>query len=153
MENEKFTEVEFHKKMAVELYNFVWSLMDKKERSQEETDTMIHSAHASAFHWSKVGKPLQFSIGEWQISRVYTLVPIPESAIFHAKRCLEICLENGIEDFALAYAYESLARAYSVANDKEQTQFYLAIAKEKGELIKEQDDKELFFSDIATVQN
>lgn len=43
-------EMEFHKKMAVELFNATWDLMDKKDRTKEDNDAMIHSAHASRYH-------------------------------------------------------------------------------------------------------
>jgi hypothetical protein len=46
------------RQMAVNLFNYTWELLDKPKRSQEENDTMIHAAHASRFHWGKVGTAL-----------------------------------------------------------------------------------------------
>ena len=34
--------------------------------------------------------------GEWQVSRVYVLLGRAETAIWHARRCLEHCEEAGI---------------------------------------------------------
>jgi hypothetical protein len=35
---------------------------------------MIHSAHASRYHWQAVGDASDKAIGEWQISRVYSVL-------------------------------------------------------------------------------
>jgi hypothetical protein len=34
-----------HRQIAVKLFNHVWELMDNPNRSLEENDEMIHSAH------------------------------------------------------------------------------------------------------------
>ena len=38
----KLTAVEFHRQMAVELFNLIWNLLDKDDRSQAKVDQMIH---------------------------------------------------------------------------------------------------------------
>src|SRR5256886_13518735 len=106
---------EWNRKMAAHLFNSTWVLLEKKARSKEESDTMIHMAHASRYHWVVVGGPKELAIGEWQISRVYAVLGRPEPALYHAQRALEICEANKIGDFPLAYAYEALARAFAIA--------------------------------------
>ena len=73
---------------------------------------MIHAAHASRYHWGEAPecKPENLARGEWQVSRVYTVVGFPEAALRHARRCLDICEEHGLGDWDLAYAYEAVAR-------------------------------------------
>lgn len=150
-EEEKMTLAEFHRKMAIDLFNYTWTFLDKNERSREEQDEMIHAAHASRFHWGKVGSAVNFARGEWQISRVYAVLKRAEPAHFHAQRCLDICLENGIGDFDLAFAYEALGRAAAVAGDKQSVSRYLELARMAGEAISEQDDRALFDSDLKTI--
>ena len=140
-----------HRQLAVNLFNHTWELLDKSERTQAEIDEMIHAAHASCYHWSLVGTPVNLARGEWQISRVYSVLKRAEPALYHARRSQEICQENGIGDFDLAFAYEALARAASVAGDKQSVDKYLALAKGAGEKIAEQDDKEYFFSQLGSV--
>ena len=146
-----------HRKMAAQLFNNTWSLIDKKQRSIEEDDEMINSAHASRYHWGVVvasGKdpkagPLNLERGDWQISRVYSILNRHEPALYHAKRCLDICLKNKIKDFDLAFAYEAMARAFSIVDDKNNDfKKYLALAKEAGEKIKKTEDKEYYFSEL-----
>jgi len=129
----------------------VWNLLDKKDRNKEEDDKMVHATHASRFHWGEIGKPVNLRRGEWQISRVYSVLNKPQSALYHARRCLEICKENKIEGFDLAYAYEALARAYAVAGEESEGKKYIQLAKESGEQIKEKENKDLLFSNLETI--
>lgn len=142
---------EIHRRLAVSLFNYVWTLLDKPERTSEQDDEMIHAAHASRYHWGQVGEPVNFARGEWQIARVYAVLKCPEPARYHAQRCLDICLENGIGDFDLAFAYEALARAAAVAGDDKARNKYAELAYEAGKKIVEDDDRQLFESDMATI--
>jgi hypothetical protein len=151
--SENLTEAErqMHRKLGVDLFNHVWSLLDKLDRSREEDDEMIHSAHASRYHWGQVGEPVNFARGEWQISRVYAVLNRPEPALFHAIRSLDICTENNIGDFDLAFAYEAVARACAVAGDRDRVDEYVALGKAAGEKIAEEEDRKLFFGDLGSI--
>ena len=74
-------ETQVHRRLAAELFNRVWSLLEKPDRDQTDDDTMLQAAHASRFHWGEVGEPVNFARGEWQISRVYAVLGRPEPAI------------------------------------------------------------------------
>ena len=159
-EESKLTELEWHRKKAAELFNGTWDLIDKDDkRTLEENDNMIHSAHASRYHWSVVvnsGKypksgPTNLQAGDWQISRVYALLKRPEPSLYHAKRCLSICEEHKIGDFNIAFAYEAIARAYAIAGDSKSKE-YLEKAKKAGEAITKEDDKKYFFSELETIK-
>lgn len=150
-EEKKYTEQECHKKSAVELFNLVWSLHDKKKRTKEEDDKMIHAAHASRFHWGEIGTAVNIERGEWQVSHVYSVLNMEQSAIYHAERCLDICIKNKIGDWDIAFAYEAMARAYAVAGNKSECEKYIKLAKEAGGKIKEKADKDIFFSQLKTV--
>ena len=140
-----------HRKFAVDLFNLVWSLLDKKDRSKDDDDRMIHAVHASRFHWGEIGTPLHFERGEWQISRVYSVLKRSEPALYHATRCVEICRENDIGDFDIAFAYEAMATAHAIAGDKTECKKYLQLAKEAGEKIGKKEDKDYFFTELKTV--
>jgi DNA-binding transcriptional MerR regulator len=145
-------EPELHRKVAVDLFNYTWTLLEKPDRSERESDRMIDAAHASRFFWEEIGEPVNHARGEWQISRAYATAARAEPALYHAQRCLEICEEHGIGDFDLAYAYEALARAHALAGEAETAARYERQAREAGERIAEEDDRELFESDLATLQ-
>jgi hypothetical protein len=142
---------EEHKKLAINLFNLTWNLLDKKSRTREENDKMVHAAHASRYHWGEIGTPLEFERGEWQISRVYSVLGRSEPALYHATRCLDICKENNIGDFDIAFAYEAMARAHSIAGDKTECEKHLQLAKEAGEMIKKKEDEDYFLSELKTI--
>lgn len=145
------SEEEMHKKFAASCFNLVWQLIEKKDRTAEDEDKMINAAHASRYHWSEIGKSENLERGDWQISRVYVLLGRPEPALFHARRCLEICEKNNIGDWDIAFAHEAMARAHSLDGNKAECQNYAALAKEAGDRIKEKDDRDLFFSELKTL--
>jgi len=140
-----------HRKLAASLFNSTWKLILKKRRTKADSDTMIHMAHASRYHWSVVGGPKENAIGEWQISHVYALLGRPEPSLYHAQRSLEICQAGNVEDFPIAYAYEALARAFAIAGETKLRAACLKLAKAFGEKIAEADDRALFFKDLRAV--
>jgi len=141
-----------HEQLAKSLFNQTWELLGKKERTKEEDLKMIHSAHASRYHWGEIGTPLEFGRGDWQISRVYSVLGRSEPALYHAQLCLSICKENDIGDFDLAFAYEALARAYAVAGDESNSDKYFAKAREAGEKIEDQGNRDYFLGELNSIE-
>ena len=86
---------------GVDLFNEAWRLIE----TREDDDRLLHVTHASRYHWGEAEecKPENLARGEWQVSRVYSVLGRPEPAIWHARRCLEHCEANGIGDWDLAY--------------------------------------------------
>jgi hypothetical protein len=142
-----------HRQLGVDLFNYTWTLIDKSDRTEDESQMMIHAAHASAYHWRQVGTPLNFSRSDWQISRVYAVLNRPEASLYHAQHCLNICEAEGIGDFDLAFAYEALARSYAAGDQIEEAQKYLDLANQAGKKIKKKGDRDYFFDELATIPN
>jgi hypothetical protein len=136
------------RELGVRLFNATWELL----RSRADDDRMLHIAHASRFHWGEAPecKPENLARGEWMVSRVYTVLGRAEPAIWHARRCLDHCEENGIGDWDLAYAYEALARAHAVAGNAEAAD-WKAKARSAGDAIADAEDKEHFDEDFLTL--
>jgi hypothetical protein len=125
--------------------------MEKNDRTPDEDARMIHMAHASRFHWGEIGTPLNFARGDWQISRVYAILAQGENALTYGKSSLHFCIDNGITDFDLAFAYEAVARAYYILNDTNNVEKHLALAEEAGKAIKEDGDRSYFFNELNTI--
>ncbi|MGB3716981.1 MAG: tetratricopeptide repeat protein [Candidatus Promineifilaceae bacterium] len=142
-----------HRQLGVDLFNYTWTLIDKGDRTPDEAEIMVHAAHASAYHWRQVGKPLNFARSDWQISRVYAVLNRPEAALYHAQHCLEICEAESIGDFDLAFAYEALARSYAIGRKQEEAQKYLELARQAGEQIKKKDDRSYFLDELDTIDS
>jgi hypothetical protein len=149
--NGTMTEEQFHKKMAVDLFNRTWDLLDKPERTPEENDELVHAGHASRYHWSKVGTPLELARGEQQLSHIYAVLKRAEPALYHGQRALEICRANDIADFDIAFAYEALARANAVAGNRPERDRYVELARAAADGIAKEDDRKYFLSQLETV--
>lgn len=133
------------------MFNRTWELLDQKHRTRQQDEEMLHAAHASRYHWSRAGRPLNLSIGEWQISRVYAVLGRIEPAIFHGRRALAIARRNGLGRFYLAYAYEALARAHSLAGERRARDRCLARARRIGQTVRDADDRRMLEEDLATI--
>lgn len=145
------TEQDERRRMAVDLFNDTWSLMERRDRSADDDLRMLHMAHASRFLWGEVGEPQHRARGEWQVSRVNTVLGRPDPAMFHARACLRICEEHGIGDWDIAFAHEAVARAAMVAGDATTAASHLARARELGERIADPEDRNLLEQDLATI--
>jgi lipopolysaccharide biosynthesis protein len=150
MTDEKsYTENESHRKFAVDIFNAIWRLLQKNDRTADDDEAMLQMAHASCYHWSKVGAAINQARGEWMISHVNTILKRSEAALHHARRSLTICEKNAFGDFDIAYAYEALARAYALNRDRVNFAKFRALAEGAGAQIKEKEDRNLFSSDLA----
>jgi hypothetical protein len=146
-------DLKMHEKLAKACFNKTWELLDKTDRTAEEDTEMIHTVHASRYHWGILvandqGAALNLQRGEWQIARVYTVLEREEPALYHAKLCLKITQDNDIGDFDLAFAHEALARASALAGNKDDYKKHLKLAKDAGEKVKDKGDREYFFEDL-----
>jgi hypothetical protein len=74
-----------------------------------------------------------------------------EPAIAHAQRCLELCKQHGLADWDIAYAYESLARAHQTAGHIADARKFKKLARAAGDQISEQEERDHFNDDYATL--
>ena len=144
-----------HRRLGVDLFNHVWTLIEKPDRTAAETDEMIHAAHASRYHWSKAGTTVNLGRGEWQIARVYSVLGRGEPALWHARRCLahvEAAAAAGeADDWDLPAAYESMARAQAVAGDRAAAVSWRDRAHGALSAISDPDDRKHIEGDLATL--
>ncbi len=139
--------------LAAQLFNETWRLLELEQRTRADDDRMIHTAHASRYHWGQVPTvtPAHLARGEWQISRVYAVLERAEPALYHARRVLDLCQDNGIGDFDLAFAYEALARAHAVAGDVGLARDYTDQALAVAEDIADDEERDLVLADLETI--
>jgi DNA-binding transcriptional MerR regulator len=142
-----------HRALGAALFNHVWTLLEKADRTADEDAEMVHAAHASRFHWGRADgvQPANLARGEWQCSRVYAVLGRAEPALWHAERCRLILEANQVADFDIAAAYEALARAHAVAGDAAAADSWRARATDALDGIADPDDREIIAGDIATL--
>ena len=135
------------------LFNHMWGLLEKPDRTAADDDEMVHAAHASAYHWMQAGTVANRVRSEWQCSRVYAVLGRAEPALHHARRCLELAesAPSELEEFDLPFAFEAMARAHAVAGNEAEAREWLARARAAGEEIGDEDDRALLEGDLATI--
>jgi DNA-binding transcriptional MerR regulator len=139
------------RELARALFNETWRLLEKESRTAEEDDRMVHMAHASRFHWDNVGDDQNRAIGEWQCARVYATLGRAEPALHHARRCLAYSDRPGTDDWLIASAYETLARAQAVAGDLVAAREARSRALTLVEAVSDPEDKRIVLADIDTL--
>ncbi|MEA3288459.1 MAG: hypothetical protein U9Q77_13955 [Candidatus Marinimicrobia bacterium] len=143
-DEKKFTIEEAHKAFAPGIFNRVWDLLEKEDRSTEDNEIMINAAHASLYHWRSVGEMINLQRGQWMIAKVYTTLGMKESALHHAQICLDLTNQHKVNDFDLSFAYEGFARAQALHGNLDDCAKYVDLARESVEQIKKKGDKDYF---------
>ena len=146
-------DIELHKRLAKELFNGVWDLLNLEQRTPAQNAEMIHTTHASAYHWTQVGEGPRLARAEWQCSWVYSDLGRPEPALYHAHRCETLCKQHAdeLEDFDLPAMHEAFARAHLVAGNREEALYRLKLANELCAQITDPDDREIIQAQIDSI--
>jgi len=140
-----------HKYFSAHCFNAAWDFIEQKNRTADDDEQMIRLAQASIWHWTQredcADKNL--SIGYWQLSRVYALAGRADDA----RRYGEISLEYGKDEepFYRGYAYEALARAESVAENRNKTDEFLSKARELAEQVSDAESKKQLIDDLNSI--
>ncbi|HAV77086.1 MAG TPA: hypothetical protein DCX53_07015 [Anaerolineae bacterium] len=142
-----------HKYFSTDCFTKTWSSMDKDgTRSNEENMEMLHTAIASLWHWTQREDvtPENLSVGYWQVSRVYCLIRQPHNARRYGLFSLE--WTKDISPFFKGYAYETLARAEMIANNRVIMKVYLEKARGVLDAIANKEEKKLLIKDLETIR-
>ena len=140
-----------HRRLAVDLFNRSWQLLELQSRTPAEDDELVHVAHASRHHWGEVGTAAHRARGENQCARVYAALGRPEAALHHAGRALDLVREggDGFEDWDLASALEVVARAHLAAGDRAESARYAELARQELEPVADPEDREIIAGQLA----
>lgn len=110
-------DIENERSLAKSLYNSCWDLIEKANRTIKEDAEMLHAAHASRWHWGNVGGDQERAIGEWQCSRVNSILGNGKAALLHATLSAQLVDNFPSTHFMKASAAEALAYAHFVLGD------------------------------------
>jgi hypothetical protein len=142
---------EMHEACARQCFNDTWALLDKPDRSDDDNDLMLHTAHCSMYHWLKVGQPKHFARGNWLLSRVHAVLGHGDRAISFARRCAELCSTHALSPFDRAYAHEALARGFAVSHDAAQSQHHVDAARSLSPSIDNEQERQWLLDDLDTI--
>ena len=112
---------------------------------------MLHTAIASLWHWTQRDdvRPENLSVGYWQVSRVYCLLKQPHNARTYGLQALKYA--QGLSAFYKGYAYEALARAEMIVNNRVIMKTHFEKAHEMLEQIEDEEDRQLLAKDLESI--
>jgi len=142
-----------HRQTAVALFNRTWELLDKDGRTFAENAEMLTAVFASRYHWRQIGDAKNFSVSDWQVSRVAAVLGYPDLAEEYGHRSLEVACSAHLRPFYVAYAHEALARAARLAGNREAVASHLAAAYEMLDLIDDAEERDLVATDLADLSS
>jgi DNA-binding transcriptional MerR regulator len=137
--------------LAMDLFNETWTLLETEDRTHDHDERMVHAAHASRYHWEQVGGPEQLAVGDWQVSRVYSVLGRPEPALHHAREALARAEGADVPTWVLASAHEAMARASGVAGDGDAAREHADRARALAATIDDAEDRQVVMDDLATL--
>lgn len=144
---------EAHRYFSAQCFNQAWDLIEREVRTPEEEEQMLNLSMASLYHWTQ--RPdcgsKEFSLGYWQLSRIYAITGRPDNATWYAERCREVTEDSDLPPFYLGYAYEALARAAMAGRDRQAAMGYIAQARELAKAEQSDEDRQLLLDDLATI--
>jgi len=140
-----------HRRLAVELFNRSWRLLELERRTPEQDDELVHCVHASCHHWRAAGTAAHRARGEGQCARVYSALGRAEPALHHAKRCLDLVRAGGegFEDWDLASALEVMARAELLAGERAEAEEHLELARKELATVADPEDRAVIERQLA----
>ncbi len=141
------------RRLAANLFNRTWELLDLEDRSPDQDEEMVHAAHASRYHWGIVGTPINFARGDWQIARVYAVLGRGDPAMHYASRYLEACESKDFGPFDLAFACEGMARSLVANGDIAAATEHLGLAVQAGAKIPEDDDRAWLIKNLEQIRS
>ncbi len=143
-----------HRYFSAECFNRAWDYIDKPTRTPEEDQSMLLLGMASLWHWTQRPDvlPGNFSIGYWQVARIYALLGQADASRKYGQLCLQASQGEGTQPFHLAYAYEALARAEALAGERSKADEYLHLARQVSEKMSDPEDRKRLLDDLATIK-
>lgn len=146
---DKETVDRWHRWFAIECNNRAWDLASSPELTDVERQELLFSACAAAFHWSKVGQPVNGMRAEMLLAHTHSLLGPCQEALQYARSCLNFCEQNDCQDWDLAFAHLEMALAGSVVGDTELFARHRAAAAELGGKVEDEEERKIFAAEFA----
>lgn len=137
-----------HRSLAVVLFNRTWELLDQESRSQQDNADMLTAAFTSRYHWLQVGEPRNFTVSDWQVSRVAAVLGHADLAAEYGQWSLDVAVSADLGPFYTGYAHEALARAAALAGNRELKNEHLEAAFELLADVREPSERDLLAPDL-----
>jgi hypothetical protein len=122
-------EMTWHRRFAAAANNRAWDL-SVQTRNAAEDQEMLNAAHASAWHWARVGTELNHMRAAMLLAEVHALLGLGRSALAYAEEMRAYFLGVQSPDWEVAFVHVVHAHAASAAGEteKHRASYDLAVA-------------------------
>jgi len=138
-----------HRALAVALFNSVWDLLEKADRTGADDLLMLHRAHASLWHWLQVGTDVHHQRGAWMVARIYAELGWMQPACAFADQARKLLAKTpaAFQDFDHAFLVALDARIAAGAGDHAAAHALVLEARRLGAVL-ETEDQAVFFDQL-----
>lgn len=106
-----------YRALAVAGNNLAIALEEKKDRSPQQTQSMLAAAQTGLTYWKLAGTWLEEERAEYRLTRSLLQAGDAQAAVEAARRCLAVCQRNDAPAFELFFAHAVLALACRAGGD------------------------------------
>jgi hypothetical protein len=119
----------WHRRFAAAGNNRAWDLCEQT-RNQAEDKEMLDAAHASAWHWAKVGSELNRMRATLLLAEVHALLGFGHSAMAYADemRTYFLGLQSPASEVAFVHVVHAHAASAAGETEKHRASYGLALA-------------------------
>jgi hypothetical protein len=127
---------------AVEANNRAWDLIERHERSDAQRRELVNVAHASMYHWSRVGQPVHRLRACVMLAAAYHVLGRDEDASHFAEEAVDLIETAGEEASAFDRASAHRGLAVTAAKAGHQGQADVANEHYEAELARIDDEND-----------
>ena len=141
----------WHRRFGVECNNAAWRLAEAASRTPAEDEEMLHSAHAAALHWGRIGTPLHAARAEMLLGHVHALLGNGQLAVRYARAAYDYVMAHDSAPWEIAFAHAVLANAAHAAGDARTHATEYATAAEQGSALGNDEERAIFTATFCRI--
>ena len=141
----------WQKWFAVACNNRAWELAEQPSRTPAESHELLHTAHAAAWHWSRVGSELNTARANLLLGFAHALAGDGPLALRYAMSSFNYFNEHGAPVWEQAFAHAVLAAAAKAAGNAPLHAEHYPEAARLGDAIEDQEEREIFMRSFRQV--
>lgn len=140
----------WHRWFGVECNNEAWRLTELPTRTPQETESMLHNAHAAAFHWATIGTADNTAKAWALLAQAHALAGTANLAMHYATLNYEYVMSHPAADWEVAFAHIIMANASHAAGNAADHAAHYAKAEAAGNAIADAEDRVIFLQTFQT---
>lgn len=141
----------WHRRFAIDANNRAWALIELAQRSPADDAEMLNIAHASAWHWSKVGTAHNAALADMLLAQVHALLGDGPNATRYADATFAYFGTRESEPWEMAFTHAVTAHAAHAAGDHGRHRQHYATARDLGNALANAEERAIFDATFRTV--